>query len=84
MASIRWFNQFYTEIDYHFYYLPGTEVPRTFKVDLYKYAGELIFDINNKLDSHRIAYKKSEILTEVVKFINRKVRPKKYSRPYFN
>lgn len=41
MASIRWFNQFYTEIDYHFYYLPGTEVPRTFKVDLYKSQNRL-------------------------------------------
>lgn len=79
MANVRWFTQFYPEIEYLFDYLPGTKVPRSFKVDLYKYSGELIFHINNKLDSKKIAYKKSDILTEVVKFINRKIQPKKTS-----
>jgi len=85
MANTYWFSAFYSDIEYIFDYLPGTSEERYFKISLPKYAGELIYYINNKLDSEKINYTKSEILSEVTKFVNRKVSYKKYSIPkYFS
>lgn len=83
MANTCWFSMFYSEIENIFNYLPGNGYERYFKVDLPKYSGELIFYINNLLDSKKINYNKTEILAAVTKFVNRKIAPKKSARSYY-
>lgn len=82
MANTCWFSMYYSDIEYIFNYLPGTDNERYFKVNFSQYSGELIYYINNLLDSEKINYNKSEILAAVTKFVNRKVAPKKSARSY--
>lgn len=82
MANTCWFSMFYSEIENIFNYLPNTDYERYFKVDFSQYSGELIFYINNLLESNKINYNKTEILAAVTKFVNRKVAPKKSARSY--
>lgn len=73
----NWFSKYYLEIVNIFYLIPGSSNLREITIDLQKYSGELIIEIEELIEKNKISPTKQEILAAVQKFVDRKLRYKK-------